>query len=99
MTDEDTLATINEKLGDLLALYKLVHLDQIIEAKTAVLGEGTRKKVYDLCDGATPVTEIAQKLKVTPPAVSQHLAALMDSGLVAVDSSTGKRLYVKRLER
>lgn len=99
MTDEDTLATIDEKLGDLLALYKLLHFEDVEAAKARLLGDGRRKEVYELCDGKTTVGEIADELGVTSPAVSQHLAALTEAGLVGSASSTGKRLYVKRLER
>ena len=99
MTDEIDLSDIREKLGDLLTVYKLLHYEEIEAAKERILGEGTRKQVYDLCDGEKTVAAMAKALKVSSPAVSQHLALLVDAGLVGTDNSTGKRLYIRRLDR
>lgn len=99
MEREEILNSINEKLGDLLGLYKLVHRAEIESAKARFLGEGTRKKVYALCDGETPVTQMAKTLSISQPAVSQHLAVLAEAGLIGLQTSGGKRFYVKRLER
>jgi DNA-binding transcriptional ArsR family regulator len=49
-----------------------------------VLGVDTRVKIIELLKtrGAMGATEIAKQLGVTPPAVSQHLKLLRQSGLV-----------------
>ena len=96
---EELLRQIDTRLGDLLAVYKLLHSVEIEDAKARVLGDGTRKKIYDLCDGQTGVTEIAKALKVAQPTVSNHISVLLDSGLVNANSMNGHKFYIKRLER
>lgn len=39
------------------------------------------------------VNELAKGLPITRPAVSQHLKALLDSGLVSVTAQGTKRIY------
>lgn len=95
---EDLLRQIDSKLGDLLSIYKLLNSDRIEQAKEQFLGDGTRKAVYDACDGQTSGKDIAEKLGVTPAAVSQHLASLAQAGLVCKESFEGKKYYVKKLE-
>ena len=47
------------------------------------LGDPTRRAIFErLADGPRSVGEIADKLPVSRPAVSQHLKALKDAGLV-----------------
>jgi DNA-binding transcriptional ArsR family regulator len=96
---EELLRQLNAKMGDLVALYKLLHTEEINKAKAKVLGTGTKKAVYDFCDGQTGVVEIAKKLNVSQPAVSNHLSDLLQAGLVAVEEREGHRFYQKRLER
>src|ERR671922_234974 len=46
-----------------------------------------RRAIFEmLADGPRSVGEIAERLPVTRPAVSQHLRALSDAGLVTHDS-------------
>lgn len=96
---ENLLRQIDGKIGDLISLYKLLNAEKIEEAKRKVLGEATRKAVYEACDGQTSGSTIAKMLNITQPAVSQHIAALVESGLVALEVSEGRRYYTKRLER
>jgi len=96
---EDLLRHLDANVGDILALYKLLHAEEITKAKAGLLGTGTKKGVYDLCDGQTGVGEIAKKLNVTQPAVSNHLSDLLQAGLVAVEEREGRKFYQKRLER
>jgi DNA-binding transcriptional ArsR family regulator len=58
------------------------------------LGEPTRRRIFEtLRDGPLPVGEIARRLPVSRPAVSQHLRVLKDAGLVADRKAGTKRLY------
>jgi DNA-binding transcriptional ArsR family regulator len=55
------------------------------------LGDPTRRRVLEvLRDGPRPVVEIAARLPVSRPAVSQHLAVLKEAGLV-MDRKDGRR--------
>jgi DNA-binding transcriptional ArsR family regulator len=58
------------------------------------LGDPTRRTIFErLVEGPHAVTELASKLPVSRPAVSQHLKVLKDAGLV-VDRQAGKhRIY------
>lgn len=59
-----------------------------------VLGDPTRRAVLEaVAGGPRSVTEIASKLPVSRPAVSQHLRALSDAGLVSFRAEGTKRLY------
>lgn len=58
------------------------------------LGDPTRRAIFEhLVERPRAVTELASKLPVSRPAVSQHLKVLKDAGLV-VDRQAGKhRIY------
>jgi DNA-binding transcriptional ArsR family regulator len=58
------------------------------------LGDPTRRAIFEhLAEGPRPVGELAARLPVSRPAVSQHLKVLKDAGLV-VDRQVGtRRLY------
>jgi DNA-binding transcriptional ArsR family regulator len=58
------------------------------------LGDPTRQAILEqLADGPLAVGQLAQRLPVTRPAVSQHLKVLKDVGLV-IDRQVGtRRLY------
>ena len=57
----------------------------------AVLGNPTRMTIFDrLGAGPQAVVELARDLPVSRPAVSQHLKALKDAGLV-IDRPVGNR--------
>lgn len=54
------------------------------------LGDGTRREVFELLRaGPRSVGQIAAQLPVSRPAVSQHLKALKEAGLV-VDEADGR---------
>jgi DNA-binding transcriptional ArsR family regulator len=58
------------------------------------LGDPTRRAVLEvLRDGARPVGEIARRLPVSRPAVSQHLRVLKEAGLVRDRREGTRRLY------
>src|SRR3954454_8253854 len=58
------------------------------------LGDPTRRAIFErLADGPRAVSDIADEMPVSRPAVSQHLKVLKDAGLV-VDTRAGtRRLY------
>ncbi len=58
------------------------------------LGDPTRRAVLEvLRGGAQPVGEIARRLPVSRPAVSQHLRVLREAGLVRDRHEGTRRLY------
>ena len=58
------------------------------------LASPTRRALLRLVrDEAQPVGVLAERLDVSQPAVSQHLAVLRDAGLVTVEPDGRRRLY------
>ena len=62
-----------------------------------VLADPTRRQVFErLRAGPRPVNVLAAGLPVSRPAVSQHLKALKDAGLVEERSEGVRRIYSLR---
>lgn len=60
----------------------------------AALGDPTRRAIFELlAEGPTPVGELAARLPVSRPAVSQHLKVLKVAGLVLDRPHGTRRLY------
>ena len=60
----------------------------------AALGDPTRLEVFKLIAGSPlSVAEVAERLPVSRPAVSQHLKVLADAGLVQRESIGTRNLY------
>jgi len=58
------------------------------------LGDPTRRAVFELlADGPSAVGDLARRLPVSRPAVSQHLKVLRDVGLVTDRQVGTRRLY------
>ena len=58
------------------------------------LGDPTRRAVFELlADGPRAVGDLARRLPVSRPAVSQHLRVLKDAGLVVDRPAGNRRLY------
>ncbi len=58
------------------------------------LGDGTRRAVVELlAERPRAVGELAERLPVTRPAVSQHLKVLKDAGLVVDRAEGTRRVY------
>ena len=58
------------------------------------LADGTRRAVFEqLRDGPLSVGEVAARLPVSRPAVSQHLRVLKLAGLVSDERAGTRRLY------
>ena len=59
-----------------------------------VLGDHTRRAILEcLAERPLAVVEIAERLPVSRPAVSQHLKVLKDSGLVSEDAVGRRHIY------
>ena len=64
-----------------------------------VLAEPNRRRILDsLRDGERPVGELVHELRHVPAAVSKHLRALRDAGLVEVRPDAQRRYYRLRAE-
>src|SRR5919204_4617358 len=64
------------------------------ETALQALGDPTRRAVLEhLRDGPHAVGEIAARLPVSRPAVSQHLRVLKEAGLVTERQNGTRRLY------
>ena len=61
----------------------------------AALAEPTRRRIIELLaeHGQMAASDIYQRFDATPPAISQHLKVLRESGLVKVEKQAQKRLY------
>lgn len=60
----------------------------------AALGDPTRRLIFEtLAAGPLSVGELAQRLPVSRPAVSQHLKALKEAGLVRDRAAGTRRIY------
>jgi DNA-binding transcriptional ArsR family regulator len=82
-------------------LTRKSRLTDVSSAPSAVLdalGDGTRRQVFELLRcGPQSVGQLAAQLPVSRPAVSQHLKALKEAGLVADEADGRRRQY--RVER
>ncbi len=64
------------------------------------IADGTRQKIMsECCCKWLSVTEIVEKLDVTQPTVSHHLAILRDAGLVNVREEGKQTYYTLNQER
>jgi len=60
----------------------------------SALGDATRRAVFEqLRRGPASVGEIADRMPVSRPAVSQHLKVLKDAGLVIDEADGARRVY------
>ena len=63
-------------------------------AGLGALGDPTRRLIFEtLVAGPLSVGELAQRLPVSRPAVSQHLKALKEAGLVTDRAAGTRRIY------
>jgi DNA-binding transcriptional ArsR family regulator len=67
---------------------------QSIDARLTALGEPNRRAIVDLlANGPLSVGELADRLPITRPAVSQHLRVLSDAGLVSYEQRGTRNYY------
>jgi len=61
----------------------------------AALADPTRRSILELLasQGQVTATEIYEKFRISPQAVSQHLKVLREAKLVAVEKHAKQRLY------
>jgi DNA-binding transcriptional ArsR family regulator len=65
-----------------------------MDAELRALADGTRRRILALVwHEERPAGEIAAHFSLTRPAVSQHLAVLLESKLVSVRRTGTRRLY------
>ena len=63
-------------------------------AQIAALSDATRREVVEiLSSGPSSVADIARRMPVSRPAVSQHLRVLKDAGLVTLRSEGTRNVY------
>ncbi len=68
--------------------------DQIQSRRFAALGDPTRLQVFRLVlHQSLSVAEVAERLPVSRPAVSQHLRVLADAGLVTHEAIGTRHVY------
>jgi DNA-binding transcriptional ArsR family regulator len=64
------------------------------DAGLGLLGDPTRRAIFELlARRPSSVGELAALLPISRPAVSQHLRALKDGGLVVVEAQGTRRVY------
>jgi DNA-binding transcriptional ArsR family regulator len=64
------------------------------ELALEALGDQTRRAIFEhLSDRPSAVGELAERLPVSRPAVSQHLKILKEAGLVASRRDGNRRIY------
>jgi len=65
-----------------------------VSATFEVLADPTRRQIIAfLADGESPAGEIAAQFNSSAPAVSQHLKALREAGLISVRPEAQRRFY------
>ena len=69
-------------------------MDAYLQSGLAALGDSTRMAIFQLlANGPLAVTDLAGKMPVSRPAVSQHLKILKDAGLVNDTRSGTRHVY------
>src|SRR5688572_7933512 len=61
----------------------------------SALAEPTRRNIIEMLakKGQLSATDISNKFKVSPPAISQHLKVLRESKLVLMEKKAQQRIY------
>ena len=69
-------------------------MDTYRDAGVGLLGDPTRRTIFELlARRSCSVGELASQLPISRPAVSQHLRALKDGGLVVSRAEGTRRVY------
>jgi DNA-binding transcriptional ArsR family regulator len=65
-----------------------------MQSTFGVIAEPTRRRILDLLlERERPVGDLVAALEMSQPAVSRHLRALRDAGLVAARTDAQRRIY------
>jgi DNA-binding transcriptional ArsR family regulator len=64
----------------------------------AIADSSRRQMLQRLASGPRPASELGRGLRMSQPAVSQHLKVLREAGLVSVEPAGRRRLYRLRPE-
>lgn len=100
----DKLDEIRNILTTQLTLFKIINSSEIEKAKSKILEDPTRHRIFNLCDNTKNVSQIAQAvfkdkpLNKSKPATSYHLSILEEYDLVAHRDDKGQRYYYKKRE-
>ena len=93
--EETLMRQLADQLGELTAMYRMVNKERIARGKAEALGDGTKKKLWQSCDGSRTQAELAKTLDISAQRVSQLVADLSEAGLIGRNAD-GK--LVRRLE-
>jgi len=81
-------------LEDIKSILVLSNQDKLAEAKKQLLKEGSvKQKVYELCDGARTLQDIAAAIQKSTDYVSSYLTILRREGLIRTVERDGKQLH------
>lgn len=70
-----------------------------VGSQLAALADPTRRAIFELVrSDPRPVTDLADEVPVSRPAVSQHLKVLADAGLVRARADGTRRIYAVDLD-
>ena len=90
------LHRIEDRLQEIAEILKLGHKASIEAVRRqALAGSSVRQRVYELCDGAKSVSEIAEAVGRTIQQVSNNIAILQSAGLVREIRKGKEKYYVK----
>jgi len=91
----ELLEEISSKLSDIISLLKLGQKSTIEMSKSRLLASALRSKIYNMCDGKTTVSKIAEELGKPQPLISRYLKELEDGGLIKSERRGKGVFYIK----
>jgi predicted transcriptional regulator len=90
------LHNIEDRLKEIADILKVGNREAIeAEQRKVLAGSPLRKRIYDLCDGTKPVSEIARLSGKAIQQVSQNIAVLHNAGLIKEVRRGKEKYYVK----
>lgn len=93
---ENDNAQLGKKLDQIIGLLKILAKKDIDELKKVAFSTGTKRRIYELCDGETEILEIAKKAEVTRQYLHATLSELEESGFVTINQR-GRNRYPKKV--
>ena len=95
--DGKHLASIDERLQEVVSILKMAHRGEIEIAKKKLLESRLKKDIYEYCNGKHSVGEIAKLLGKHQPSVSRAIAELEETGLIREEKVGTQTFYQKIL--